>query len=74
MLDHRSLPLGEAPNTAEYACFSKQEAGTWDDASVTDRSPNPGRLVAELLAAWLPNAARSEADPKLLQPVLTCLG
>ncbi len=32
----------------------------------------PGRQLA--LSVWLPNTARSEAGPKLLEPVLMCLG
>jgi hypothetical protein len=32
----------------------------------------PGQMLT--LPIWLPNSARSDADPRLLQPVLMCLG
>jgi hypothetical protein len=32
----------------------------------------PGQVLT--LPVWLPNSARTEADPKLLRPVLICLG
>lgn len=32
----------------------------------------PGQVL--MLPVWLPNAARTDADPRLLQPVLMCLG
>lgn len=32
----------------------------------------PGQVLT--LPVWLPNSARTDADPRLLQPVLTCLG